>query len=81
MSVAPWRRTFSVAVSAPATPFAETLKVSSSRFRKLYRALGAIRFDWFHDRSYRIYVRKELKFDEEQLENLPQGVGSVRVIN
>jgi arabinofuranosyltransferase len=54
---------------------------SSSRFRKLYRALGAIRFDWFHDRSYRIYVRKELKFDEEQLENLPQGVGSVRVIN
>jgi hypothetical protein len=59
----------------------QRLLTSAPRFKILYGALGAIRFDWFHDRSYRIYVLKEMKFDKEQLKNLPRGIGSVRVVN
>lgn len=59
----------------------QRLLTSSSRFENLYRVPAAIRFDWFQDRSYRIYVRTGIIFDGEQLDELPRGVGSVRVTN
>ena len=59
----------------------QRLLTSSPRFKDLYRVPGAIRFDWFQDRSYRIYVRAGIILDGEQLDKLPRGVGSVRVTN
>ena len=67
-------------INADMDPLPRQLALSP-RFQNLYRDFGAIRFDWFHDRSYWIYVLKDMKFDEDQLEKLPKGVGSVQRIN
>jgi hypothetical protein len=47
-------------------------------FFNRYRDLGAIRIDWLDDLSFWMFARKDMVIPEEQLDQLPQGVGSVR---
>jgi hypothetical protein len=53
--------------------------VSSPQFNRVYRLLGVVRYDWFEDQSYWVYVPKNRPpFPEELLDRFPLGIGSVK---
>jgi len=44
-----------------------------------YRMLGVSRYDWFEDRCYWVYVKKDLPlFTDEQMSHFPHGLGTVQ---
>jgi hypothetical protein len=44
-----------------------------------YRMLGVSRYDWFEDRCYWVYVKKDFPlFSDEQMESFPHGLGTVQ---
>ena len=54
---------------------------SSPEFGELYRFVGAIRYQWYEDRSYWIYVPKSMPpIPQELVAALPGGVGQMRRI-
>lgn len=53
--------------------------VSSARFNSVYRLLGVVRYDWFEDQSFWVYIPKDRPpFDEALLDKFPLGIGSVK---
>ena len=48
------------------------------RFQRIYRHLGSVRYDWYEDRSYWVFIpRGWPKLSDEVMERFPHGVGSV----
>jgi arabinofuranosyltransferase len=44
-----------------------------------YRMLGVSRYDWFEDRCYWVYVKKDFPlFTDEQMSSFPNGLGSLQ---
>jgi hypothetical protein len=53
--------------------------VSSPQFNGIYRLLGVVRYDWFEDQSYWVYIPKDRSpFEKELLDRFPLGIGSVK---
>ncbi|MEJ2720907.1 MAG: hypothetical protein P8181_07165 [bacterium] len=53
--------------------------VSSPRFNSIYRLLGVVRYDWFEDQSFWVYIPKDRPpFDDALLDKFPLGIGSVK---
>lgn len=51
------------------------------RFQRLYRFIGASRFDWQHDRSYWIFIpRPYPKIPKAKMDRFPHGIGTIRNI-
>ncbi len=56
--------------------------IESKPFEDEYRLFAVLRHDWHKDRSYWIYIPRDLPpFDEAHLKNIPMGIGSVGRIN
>ncbi|UCH83495.1 MAG: hypothetical protein JSW50_13710 [Candidatus Latescibacterota bacterium] len=52
---------------------------TSSRFNEIYRLLGVVRYNWFEDQSYWVYIPHNLPpFTKELLDEFPVGIGSVK---
>ncbi|NIM20044.1 MAG: hypothetical protein GTO51_07295 [Candidatus Latescibacteria bacterium] len=58
-------------------PFHYNLK-RSPRFKERYRFLGTVRFQWYKDRCYWVYVPIDKKFSNAELARFPGGIGSMR---
>jgi hypothetical protein len=56
--------------------------IESEPFKKTYRLFAVLRHDWYKDRSYWIYIPRDLPpFKQEHMENMPMGIGSVGRLN
>ncbi len=52
---------------------------SSEKFVSLYRFIGAVRYLWFEDRSYWVFVPKDWpRLSDEAFEAFPGGIGGMR---
>jgi hypothetical protein len=63
--------------SSKMDPFHYDLK-GSPRFKERYRFLGTVRFQWYKDRCYWVYVPIGRKFTNAELAAFPGGIGSMR---
>ena len=54
--------------------YARLLK--DARFANAYSLIGITRYDWYADRSYWVYARRDLALPSEQFSNFPKGIGS-----
>jgi arabinofuranosyltransferase len=49
--------------------------INDNRFSSNYRLVGVTRYDWFRDRCYWTYVRKDVPLSPAQVKSLPKGIG------
>ena len=44
------------------------------RFQSTYQRIGVVRNDWYQDRSYWVFVRRDISLTPEQLATFPRGI-------
>lgn len=55
--------------------YPEFMKLTESeRFKSTYKTLGVVRYDWFRNRGFWIYCKKEFQFSEEDFVDFPKGL-------
>ncbi|MEJ2720906.1 MAG: hypothetical protein P8181_07160, partial [bacterium] len=54
--------------------------MKSPGFGALFKFLGTVRYLWYDDRGYWIFIPKNMTLTREQLESFPKGIGTMRRI-
>jgi hypothetical protein len=54
--------------------------MKSPNFGALYKFLGTVRYLWYDDRGYWIFVPRDMTLTTEQLARFPKGIGTMRRI-